>query len=61
MAGIMAINTNIEGTKNIIWSEYRNLFEIASLLLIICEFRRLLELLIVSVVDIIVSVFLNLL
>ena len=51
----MAINTNIEDTKNIIWREDRNLFAIASLLLlIIVKFRVLLEVvLIISVVIIV--------
>ena len=45
MAGIMAINTNIEDTKNIIWNEDRNLFAIVSLWLDISEFRGSLEVL----------------
>ena len=56
IAGIIAINTNIEDTKKIIRSEERNLFAIASssLLLVIEESEVLLEALIISVVDIIV-------
>ena len=61
MAGTMAINTNIEDTKNTIWSEDRNLFAIASssLLLVIEESEVLLEAMIISFVVIIVSVFLK--
>ena len=63
IAGIIAINTNIEDTKNIIGSENRNLFAIASssssLLLVIEESEVLLEALIISVVGIIVLVFLK--
>ncbi|HSF52088.1 MAG TPA: hypothetical protein VLA74_15125 [Nitrososphaeraceae archaeon] len=57
----MAINTNIEDTKNIKYGEERNLFAIALLLssLVIAEFRVLFEVLILSIVIIIVTVFLK--